>query len=117
MTDYPEISRYIDEHERQIKHDFDMEYPYLSKKEKKQAILQTFFSQNGGDYKHKYDASAQKLVEGLEPYYRGYVKEQPLERGIQVQEKRTSYKQVKYKSGRSQFVYRLTSGRFGSLRK
>ena len=71
LTDFDKISDVVDDHERLIKSDFGDEYRNLSKSEKKQVLLELFFSRNGGDYRYKYSRSAEKLREGLEPYYLG----------------------------------------------
>lgn len=71
MTDLDKVSDYLDSEDRGIKSDFGNTYANLSKSEKKQVLLEIFFSKNGGDYRHKYSSSAEKLREGLEPYYLG----------------------------------------------
>lgn len=71
MTDYEKISDVVDDHNRLIQSDFGDSYDNLSKADKKQVLLTLFFSRNGGDYKSKYSASAEKLREGIEPYYIG----------------------------------------------
>jgi len=71
MTNYDNISDYLDKEDRTVKSDFGDSYENLSRAEKKQVLLEMFFSRNGGDYRSKYSRSAEKLRQGLEPYYLG----------------------------------------------